>query len=113
MKKKRQNNTIDGFAASFVKGVIDNPVYCGKLAYGRRKTEKVQGKQGRQGAADQDHEMEGVKDGQDGRAFVLRDVVHAGDAIQIPGGTPHGPIEILEDSVIIDTFSPKRREFEK
>ena len=32
------------FAASFVKGVIDNPVYCGKLAYGRRKTEKVQGK---------------------------------------------------------------------
>ena len=44
VKKKRQNNTIDGFAASFVKGVIDNPVYCGKLAYGRRKTEKVQGK---------------------------------------------------------------------
>jgi site-specific DNA recombinase len=44
VKKKRQNNTIDGFAASFVKGVIDNPVYCGKISYGRRKTEKIQGK---------------------------------------------------------------------
>ena len=31
-KKKRQNNTLDAFAASFVKGVLDNPVYCGKLA---------------------------------------------------------------------------------
>ena len=43
-KAKRQNGTLDAFAASFVKGVIDNPVYCGKLAYGRRKTEKIPGK---------------------------------------------------------------------
>ena len=42
-KKKRQNNTLDAFAASFIKGVLDNPVYCGKLAYGRRKNEKVSG----------------------------------------------------------------------
>ena len=42
-KKKRQNNTLDAFAASFIKGVLDNPVYCGKLAYGRRKDEKVSG----------------------------------------------------------------------
>ena len=43
-KKKRQNNTLNAFAASFVKNVLDNPVYCGKIAYGRRKTEKIQGK---------------------------------------------------------------------
>ena len=42
-KKKRQNNTLDAFAASFIKCVLDNPVYCGKLAYGRRKNEKVSG----------------------------------------------------------------------
>ncbi len=27
-KKFRQNNTIEGFSTSFVKGVFDNPVYC-------------------------------------------------------------------------------------
>ncbi len=39
-KKLRQNNTIEGFSTSFVKKVLDNPVYMGKIAYGRRKTEK-------------------------------------------------------------------------
>ena len=42
-KKKRQNNTLDAFATSFIKGVLDNPIYCGKLAFGRRKTERVPG----------------------------------------------------------------------
>ena len=39
-KKLRQNNTIPGFSAAFVKDVIDNPIYMGKIAYGRRRTEK-------------------------------------------------------------------------
>ena len=42
-KKKRQNNTLDMFSVNFIKKVLDNPVYCGKLAYGRRKTEKIPG----------------------------------------------------------------------
>lgn len=42
-KKIRQNNTLNTFAESFIKGVIDNPVYCGKISYGRRKNEKIEG----------------------------------------------------------------------
>lgn len=44
IKKKRQNGTLDAFTAHFVKLVLDNPIYCGKIAFGRRKTEKIQGK---------------------------------------------------------------------
>lgn len=43
VKKKRQNNSLDMFSYSFVKGVLDNPVYCGKISYGRRKTEQIKG----------------------------------------------------------------------
>lgn len=43
IKKKRQNGTLDAFTAHFVKLVLDNPIYCGKIAFGRRKTEKIQG----------------------------------------------------------------------
>lgn len=42
-KKKRQNNTLDAFAPSFIKGVLDNPIYMGKMPYGRRATEKIPG----------------------------------------------------------------------
>ncbi|NYB73780.1 recombinase family protein [Sedimentibacter hydroxybenzoicus DSM 7310] len=46
-KKKRQNGTLDAFSASFVKSILDNPVYMGKIAYGRRKNEKIQGERNR------------------------------------------------------------------
>lgn len=35
--------TMEGFSTSFAKGVLDNPIYCGKLAFGRRKNEKIPG----------------------------------------------------------------------
>lgn len=43
VKKLRQNGTIPEFSANFVKDVLDNPVYMGKIAYGRRKIEKKLG----------------------------------------------------------------------
>ena len=42
-KKQRQNNTLDSFSSAFIKGVLDNPVYKGKLAYGRRGNVKIEG----------------------------------------------------------------------
>lgn len=42
-KKVRQNGTVSRFSAAFVKGILDNPIYMGKIAYGRRKNEKIEG----------------------------------------------------------------------
>jgi DNA invertase Pin-like site-specific DNA recombinase len=42
-KKVRQNGTLTAWSSKTVKELIDNPVYCGKLAYGRRIREKVKG----------------------------------------------------------------------
>ena len=39
--------------------------------------------------------------------------VHAGDTILMPGNVEHGLVRVLEDSVIVDTFSPKREDFLK
>ena len=42
-RKPYKNNKYELFSASFVKQVLDNPVYMGKIAYERRKTEKIKG----------------------------------------------------------------------
>jgi hypothetical protein len=42
-KKPRQNGKYPYFTAHLIIKIIDNPVYNGKIAYGRRKTEKVKG----------------------------------------------------------------------
>ena len=42
-KIPRQNGKNPLFDASLIRKIIHNPVYCGKIAFGRRRTEKVQG----------------------------------------------------------------------
>lgn len=42
-KIARQNGTNPLFDAALIRRIIQNPVYCGKIAYGRRRTEKVHG----------------------------------------------------------------------
>ena len=42
-KVKRDNGTLTQWSTHFVRMIIDNPVYAGKIAFGRRTREKVKG----------------------------------------------------------------------
>lgn len=42
-KIPRQNGTLETWSSRFIRLILDNPVYCGKIAYGRRTREKVKG----------------------------------------------------------------------
>ena len=42
-KIARHNGKNPLFDSALIRRIIKNPVYCGKIAYGRRKTEKVHG----------------------------------------------------------------------
>ena len=42
-KVARQNGKLTMFSAGMVKKILDNPVYMGKIAYGRTKNTKVEG----------------------------------------------------------------------
>lgn len=43
-KVPRSNGYLSKFTMNIVKDILDNPVYCGKIAYGRHATEKILGK---------------------------------------------------------------------
>lgn len=42
-KIPRQNGKLETWSGHFVRLILDNPVYCGKIAYGRRTREKIKG----------------------------------------------------------------------
>ena len=42
-KAPHKKTDIEEFSGHFIKILLDNPVYCGKIAYGRRTREKVKG----------------------------------------------------------------------
>ena len=43
-KKVKSRNDVSKFTTDFVKRIVDNPVYCGKIAYGRTVSERIEGK---------------------------------------------------------------------
>ncbi len=54
-KIQRQNGKNPLFDAQLVRLILKNPVYCGKIAYGRRKTEKVHGTRNEYHLVEQDN----------------------------------------------------------
>ncbi len=54
-KIQRQNGKNPLFDAHLVRMILKNPVYCGKIAYGRRKTEKVHGTRNEYHLVEQDN----------------------------------------------------------
>lgn len=54
-KIQRQNGKNLLFDAHLVRLILKNPVYCGKIAYGRRKTEKVHGTRNEYHLVEQDN----------------------------------------------------------
>ena len=42
-KIPRQNGKLETWSSHLIRQILDNPVYCGKIAYGRRTREKVKG----------------------------------------------------------------------
>jgi len=63
-KLERQNGKNSLFSASLIRQILDNPVYYGKIAYGRRKNEKVLGARGKYHIVKQDDFMlfDGIHD---------------------------------------------------
>ncbi|MBC3796410.1 recombinase family protein [Acetobacterium tundrae] len=56
-KIARQNGKSPYFSASLIRQILDNPIYSGKIAYGRRKNEKVTGTRGKYHIVKQDDFM--------------------------------------------------------
>jgi len=56
-KIARQNGKSPYFSAHLIRLILDNPVYCGKISYGRRKNEKVAGTRGQYHMVKQDNFM--------------------------------------------------------
>ena len=54
-KIQRQNGKNPLFDAHLIRLIIKNPVYCGKIAFGRRKTEKVLGSRNEYRLVEQDN----------------------------------------------------------
>lgn len=54
-KMQRQNGKNPLFDAHLIRLILKNPVYCGKIAYGRRRTEKVHGTRNEYQLVEQDN----------------------------------------------------------
>lgn len=54
-KIQRQNGKTPLFNASLIRMILKNPVYCGKIAYGRRKMEKIHGTRNNYHLVEQDN----------------------------------------------------------
>lgn len=76
-KIQRQNGKNPLFDASLIRRILKNPVYCGKIAYGRRKTEKVHGTRNEYKLVEQDNYLlvDGLHEGIVSEELLMRSCV--------------------------------------
>ncbi|WP_334292157.1 recombinase family protein [Anaerotignum neopropionicum] len=70
---QRQNGKLKEWSGHFVRQILDNPVYCGKIAFGRRAREKVKGTKNQYRQAWQEDYI--LADGQHEASSLLVDII--------------------------------------
>ena len=78
-KKVRQNSTLELISDNFVKRVLDNPVYMGKIVYGRRRNEKIGGTRNEYHVVKQDADSYEIYEGKHKAIITEKDWYYASE----------------------------------
>lgn len=96
-KAPRQNGKNSMFDAGLIRRILKNPVYCGKIAYGRRRMEKVRGTRNDYRLVEQDDYLlvDGLHDG-----IVSVELWHDAQVKLLAQAEKYEPVNRVKDTKI-------------